>query len=119
MAVAPTFIVMSNLIFAGSPNQRLSTTFAYSKVAAVDDFDVAELVRDHSAGAASQTSSNASTTARETRRNISRAEPCFITKRPSYTLERAHWVNAVRNDPSRKKLIVSYQSLYFSWLHSI
>ncbi|KDR70854.1 hypothetical protein GALMADRAFT_811416 [Galerina marginata CBS 339.88] len=37
-------------------------------------------------------------TARETRRNISRAEPCFITKRHSYTLERVHWVDAVSKD---------------------
>ena len=39
-------------------------------------------------------------------RIIERSEPCFITKRPSYTLERAHWVNAVRNSPNLKVKIV-------------
>ncbi|KAF8800097.1 hypothetical protein BYT27DRAFT_7200604 [Phlegmacium glaucopus] len=99
---------MSTLLVTGSSNRKLSTTFAYNKVVAVHEFDVAELVRDHSAGAPSQASSDASTTARETRRNISRAECCFITKRPSYTLERAHWVNAVRKDPSRKRTIEEF-----------
>ncbi|KDR72486.1 hypothetical protein GALMADRAFT_142810 [Galerina marginata CBS 339.88] len=91
-----------------SSKERLSTTFAYNKVVAIDAFNVTELVRNHSAGARSQASSNASTTARETRRKISRAEPCFITKRPSYTLKRAHWVNAVRKDPARKRFIEEF-----------
>lgn len=45
-----------------------------------------------------------STTSRA--RNIDREEPCFITKSVSYTHERAHWVNAVRNDPIAKEQVV-------------
>ena len=88
-------------------NDRISTSFAYNRVEGVADFDVEALVRTHSAGLRSQTSSIASTTARETRRIISRSEPCFVTKRLSYTLERVHWVNAVRKDPGLKLAIVS------------
>lgn len=83
--------------------KKLTTSFAYNEVEAVDDFNVSALVRDHSAGAPSQAPS---TTARATRRNISREEPCFITKRRCYTLERVHWVKAVKKDPLRKKEIV-------------
>jgi len=75
---------------------KLSTSFAYNEVGAVPDFGVGALVRNHSAGAVSQTSS---ATTRQTRRNIDRAEACFITKRPSYTHETVHWVNAVKKNP--------------------
>ncbi len=36
------------------------------------------------------------------KRNIDQAEPCFITKHRSYTLGKAHWVNAVRGKPDLK-----------------
>jgi len=97
-------------------DNKLSTSFAYNTVEAVSDFGVDALVRNHSAGAAS---SNASTTARQTRQNIDRAEPCFITKRPSYTHERAHWVNAVRGNPNLKEKIVCSLSLRMVLSHSI
>jgi hypothetical protein len=83
------------------------TDFAYDKVEAVDAFAVPALHRDHSLGLPSVASSAASTTTREMRRNISRAEPCFITKRPSYALEGAHWVNPVRKDTARKLQVVT------------
>ena len=91
--------------------RQISTNFAYNKVGAVLDFGVGALERDHSAPAAS---SNGSTTSRQTRQIIDRAEPCFITKRPSYTLESAHWVNAVRKDANDKAAIVC--SFHPHWL---
>ena len=98
---------------------KLSTSFAYSKMEAVADFGVDALVRNHSPGLASQASSNASTTHRQTRRNIDRSEPCFITKRPSYTLERAHWVNAVRKDRGLKANVVCSLPLLMILSHPI
>jgi len=47
---------------------RVSTSLVYNKVEAVGDFGVrTALTRNHSAGTLSTTSSNASTTARQTR----------------------------------------------------
>jgi len=82
---------------------KLTTTFAYHTVEDVADFNLSALERDHSTGAPSEAPS---TTARATRRIISRAEPCFVTKQRSYTLERVHWVNTVKKNPLRKKEIV-------------
>jgi len=38
--------------------------------------------------------------------NVDPEEPCFIAKSVSYTHERVHWVNAVRNDPVVKEQVV-------------
>jgi len=95
---------------------KLSTSFAYNEVEAVPDFGVGALVRNHSTGAVSQTPS---ATARQTRRNIDRAEACFITKRPSYTHETVHWVNAVKKNPDLKEKIVCSLSLRMVLSHSV
>ena len=41
-------------------------------------------------------------------RTISRAEPCFVTKQHTYSVERAHFVNAVRHDEVVKTDVVSH-----------
>ncbi|KDR74287.1 hypothetical protein GALMADRAFT_574824 [Galerina marginata CBS 339.88] len=90
----------------GSSKKKLSTTLASNKVA--DDFQVVERVQNRPAGVSFQASSNARTTARAARRNISRTEPCFITKQSSYALEIAHWVNPVRKDLSHQQMIEEF-----------
>ena len=96
------------------PSGRLTTTFAYSTVDAVPSFNVPEIPRDHSLVASSRASSYASGTRRLV---LEREEPCFITKRPSFSLEIAHWVNAVREDPARKALVVGYMHTLLSHLN--
>lgn len=90
-----------------SKSSRLTTSYNFSKIEAVPAWGLGAIVRaPHSTGAASIASST-SRTAAATRRNIDRSEPCFVTGRASYTHERAHWVNAVRKNPTRKRKVVS------------
>jgi len=95
-------------------NGRISTTFPYNKVHGIPELDLDDLDCDHSAGAPASiaSASPASTTARAERRNIGRAEPCFITKQTAYSHVKAHWVNAVRNDKRMKFSVVSFRSLF-------
>ena len=89
------------------PNKRLTMDFTYEKVEAVDVFAIPALHHDHSLGLPSAASSGVSTTTCEMHRNISQGKPCFIMKRPSYTLEGACWVNPVRKDAAQKLEVVS------------
>jgi len=86
------------------PNKpRLTTSYSFSKVPAVESWNTPEITpAPHSNGAESVRS--LSTTSRA--RNIDREEPCFVTKSVSFTHERAHWVNAVRNDLITKGQVV-------------
>ena len=88
-------------------NGRITTTYNYNKVREIPEYNLPALHRTHSLGAASVTSSSASTTPRESRRCIKRSEVCFITKQFSYGLEIAHWVSAVRKDRKVKAEVVS------------
>jgi len=66
------------------------------------------LVRVHSCGVPSVASdTTSSSTIRTESRKISRAEPCFVTKQPSYSLEKVHFVNVVRKNKLLKVDIVS------------
>jgi len=50
---------------------------------------------------------NANSSTREAMQNIKRTEPCFITKRVSYTLERMYWISTAPDNSSLKAIIVS------------
>lgn len=84
---------------------KISTTFNYNKIRAVPELDLPALVRPHSGGAPSV--SSISTSIRSESRKIGREESCFITKGHAYSLERAHFVNAVRRDENLKADVVS------------
>jgi hypothetical protein len=88
-------------------DRKISTTFNYNKVPEIPELGFPALVRVHSAGVPSVVSVTTSSSVRSESRKISRAEPCLITKQPSYGLEMAHFVNAVRKDKLLKKDIVS------------
>ena len=109
LAIATKFSEMSSLLpplnVPQSPNQiserRLTTNYAFSKLEAVPEWDVASIRHaPHSLGAASVTGSTTRS------RPVGRAEHCFITKSSSYAHKQVHWVNAVRADPLLKKQIV-------------
>jgi len=95
-------------------NGRISTTLPYIKVYGIPELDLGDLDCAHSAGTAvtDGSDSDASTTARAERKNISRAEPCFITKQTAYSHKKAHWVNAVRNDKRKKFEVVCFRLLF-------
>jgi hypothetical protein len=88
---------------------KISTTFNYNKVKEVPELNLPALVRVHSCGVPSVASvtTSSSVTGRSESRKISRAEPCFVTKQPSYCLQRVHFVNVVRKDKLLKIDIVS------------
>jgi hypothetical protein len=86
-------------------NGRISTTFNYNKIKEIPNLGLPALVRPHSAGVPSVSSVTSSV--KSENRKISRAEPCFITKQHAYSLEMAHFVNAVRHDTALKGDVVS------------
>ncbi|KAF6751357.1 hypothetical protein DFP72DRAFT_1071557 [Ephemerocybe angulata] len=83
---------------------RLSTTFAYKKVKAIPDLGLHALQRDHSSDAAGTQTDQPDS---EERTN----ESCFVTKRPCYTLERAHFINAVKKRSDEKTKVEGYLSI--------
>ena len=88
--------------------ERITTSFPYNMIDSNSDLGLPSLHRPHSLGKASiQSGLTGETSKREAKRNIKRSEPCFVTKRISYTLERAHWINAVQNDRHLKAKVVS------------
>ena len=90
---------------------RLATNHPFSKLVEVTKWGVDPILRaPHSLGAASV----ASTTTRTRSTPIKRDEPCFITKSSSYAHEKAHWVNAVRNNATLKREIVGGLKLFLS-----
>ena len=49
--------------------------------------------------------------------SIGQVEPCFIINKHSYSLELAHFVNAIRHDVVQKKEVVRYVSPSNESLH--
>ena len=86
---------------------RISTTFNYNKIKAIPELGLPALKRQHSADIPSVSSVVSSTADRTEDRKVNRAEPCLITKQHGYSLELAHFINAVRRDPDEKYRIVS------------
>ena len=78
----------------------------FIKIKAVPELDLPALVRPHSSGAPSV--SSISTSIRSESRKIGREESCFITKGHAYSLEKAHFVNAVRHNENLKADVVSH-----------
>jgi len=95
---------------------KISTTFNYNKVVEVPELGLPALFRVHSCGVPSVASITTSSSVRTESRKISRAEPCFITKQPSYSLAKAHFVNAVRKNKLLKVDIVSPSHLSRLWI---
>jgi hypothetical protein len=110
---------------------RISTKIPFSKIEALrtNGWNLDEVkAGSHSGRALSVTSANSSN-ARALKTKLHRTEPCFITKRFTVTHERAHWVNAVRDDPYTRRIVVSIlkpvsslscsgktgRSSYYSW----
>ncbi len=88
---------------------RISTKRPFSKIEALrtDGWNLEEVrPGTHSGQALSVTSANSSN-ARTLKTKLRRTEPCFITKRFTVTHERAHWVNAIRDDPDTKRIVVN------------
>lgn len=88
---------------------RISTKCPFSKIEALrtNGWNLEEVkTGTHSGGAPSVTSANSSN-ARTLKSRLQRTEPCFITKRLTVTHERAHWINAIRDDPDTKAIVVS------------
>ncbi|KAJ3502972.1 hypothetical protein NLJ89_g8640 [Agrocybe chaxingu] len=83
---------------------RISTTFTYNRVKEIASLNLPALHRTHSAGDASvaSTTPSCTTSEKEERLHISADEPCFITRKPGYALQKAHWINAVRKNPPEK-----------------
>jgi hypothetical protein len=97
--------VQLQTIMATIREGKISTTFNYNKIKVVPELDLPALVRSHSGGAPSV--SSISTSIRSESRKIGREESCFITKGHAYSLEKAHFVNAVRRDENLKADVVS------------
>ncbi|KAJ2918762.1 hypothetical protein MD484_g1668, partial [Candolleomyces efflorescens] len=91
-------------------NARISTSFTYNSVKEIQSLNLPALHRTHSAGAASvaSTTPSASPSERAGRQAIPRDEPCFITKRPGYSLAKAYLVNPVRKDRKLKNAVESF-----------
>lgn len=88
---------------------KISTTFKYVKVRNVPELALGAVDREYSDGSYQPTVSGSSVTSgAEERRQISRAEECFITKRPGFYLKKAHWVNAVRKNVWLKKNVENF-----------
>ena len=77
---------------------KLSTTFSFSKLQAVPQWNAEAVVpAPHSGGA----SSAASSTRLASDRTIDRAEPCFINNVSAYTHQQAHLINAIRGNSDK------------------
>ena len=63
----------------------------------------------------STVSGSSVTSGAEERRKISRAEECFITKRPGFYLKKAHWVNPVRKNVWLKKNVVRLMEIHLQF----
>jgi hypothetical protein len=87
---------------------RISTTFNYNKIKAIPELGLLALTRTHSGGVPSVHASSITSSIRMESRTISRVEPCFVTKQHTYSVERAHFVNAVRHDEVVKTDVVSH-----------
>ncbi|TEB33676.1 hypothetical protein FA13DRAFT_1812305 [Coprinellus micaceus] len=85
-------------VYKGSA--RLSTSFPYTKVNAIEKLDLPAIEHDHSAGGQSAASSCAGSE-REGSQGIPAEEPCFVTRRVGYGLQNAHWANAVRGKENK------------------
>ncbi|KAF8905193.1 hypothetical protein CPB84DRAFT_1771822 [Gymnopilus junonius] len=96
--------------YSGPASARISTTSPYIRVKAIPGLNLPALHRVHSAGAASVSSTNLSCTPseKEEHQHIPPEEPCFITKRPGYGLQKTHLVNAVRKRPTDKEAIQAF-----------
>ena len=83
----------------------------YNRVKAIPELGLLDLHREHSAGATSIASINPSVTKSEKLgiSGIPLHEPCFVTKRPGYSLEKVHLVNAARKDKAMKKAVVLFK----------
>ena len=103
-AYSPIFRPQYPIVMATIRNGRISTSFNHNKIKVIPELGLPALNRSHSATVASVSSVTSSL--RETR-EMSKAEPCFITRQNGYSLEKAHLVNAVRNNPTLKSEIVS------------
>jgi hypothetical protein len=88
---------------------EISTTFNYRKIKAIPELGLPALIRTHSAGVPSVSSSVASST-RSASKKIKRDEPCLVTKQYGYGLGKAHFINAVRRDKSLKWDLVSHSN---------
>lgn len=78
------------------------TNFALSKLHSFHAWGARLLfVPPHSSGALSVASSIS--TNRVEKRNVGRAEVCFVTNDPSYVHEQAHWINAIRGREEKDK----------------
>lgn len=89
---------MTLRLYKGSA--RLSTSFPYTKVNAIEKLDLPAIEHDHSAGGQSAASSY-TRSEREGRQGIPAEEPCFVTRRVGYGLQNVHWANAVRGKENK------------------
>jgi len=87
---------------------RISTTFNYNKIKVIPELSLLALTRTHSGGIPSVHASSITSSIRMESQTISRAEPCFVTKQHTYSVERAHFVNAVCHDEVVKTDVVSH-----------
>lgn len=77
---------------------------ALIKLDAVDAWGAPSVLRaPHSSGAVFFASSTS--TSRVEKRNIDRAEACFITNDSSYVHEQAHWINDIRGKEEKDKVL--------------
>ncbi|KDR82024.1 hypothetical protein GALMADRAFT_135401 [Galerina marginata CBS 339.88] len=79
-------------------NNRISTTLKDTTIVDVPELSLGAVYSDRDLQSVASESGSASTRAVREHRKISRAEGCFITKRPAFYLEKAYWVNAVRKN---------------------
>ncbi|KAF9557061.1 hypothetical protein CPC08DRAFT_820108 [Agrocybe pediades] len=104
-------------------NNKISTNFKYVRIGSNEDLSLPAIEHEYSVGTKATIESESAISSRpsetqeernekrkrkEERRKIRRSEGCFITKQPGFSLENAHWVNAVRKDASRKKQVEGF-----------
>ncbi|TFK62510.1 hypothetical protein BDN72DRAFT_848574 [Pluteus cervinus] len=80
---------------------QVSTTLTFSNLPGVSQWGTGDITRGPNSYGSARTAPSVATTT-EGNRNIARSEPCFITKKLSYTHERMHWVSAARTSSTTK-----------------
>jgi len=96
----------------------LTTKLNFAKIEALQDhgYNLEEVTHaTHSLnGTTTAPTTATSATGKVVKRAIKRTEPCFITKRSAIWHQRAHWVNAVRNNATLKRTIVGFSATNLS-----